>query len=72
MQMSAPLVDPHQEIGRLQKEIEGYLQQIQVIEQRAMTGKISRAFFAAFILDITGNFLPFTRGRKFGPIPNKI
>lgn len=33
----APLDNPAEEIRRLQKEIEGYLQQIQVIEQRAMT-----------------------------------
>ena len=36
----APLDNPAEEIGRLQKEIEGYLQQIQVIEQRAMTGEL--------------------------------
>ncbi|KAL4223193.1 hypothetical protein ACF0H5_016665 [Mactra antiquata] len=33
---SAPLDDPGQEIVRLQREMEAYLQQIQVIEQRAM------------------------------------
>ena len=34
------LDNPVQEIGRLQKEIEGYLQQVQVIEQRAMRGML--------------------------------
>lgn len=35
-----PSDQPAKEIERLQREMESYLQQIQVIEQRALQGKI--------------------------------
>lgn len=35
---SAPIDQPAKEIERLQREMEGYLQQIQVIEQRVLRG----------------------------------
>lgn len=35
---TVPADDPDEEILRLQREMEGYLQQIQVLEQRAMKG----------------------------------
>ena len=39
IQRSAPSDQPAKEIERLQREMEGYLQQIQVIEQRVLKGK---------------------------------
>ena len=39
VQRSAPSDQPAKEIERLQREMEGYLQQIQVIEQRVLKGK---------------------------------
>lgn len=38
---SLPADNPLQEIERMQKEMESYLQQIQVIEQKAMSGKLA-------------------------------
>lgn len=46
-----PSDQPAKEIERLQREMESYLQQIQVIEQRALRGKQSQFSFDIWILD---------------------
>lgn len=46
-----PSDQPAKEIERLQREMESYLQQIQVIEQRALRGKQSQFSFDMWILD---------------------
>lgn len=46
-----PSDQPAKEIERLQREMESYLQQIQVIEQRALRGKQTQFSFDIWILD---------------------
>lgn len=46
-----PSDQPAKEIERLQREMESYLQQIQVIEQRALRGKKTQFSFDIWILD---------------------
>lgn len=52
-----PSDQPAKEIERLQREMESYLQQIQVIEQRALRGKQTQYSFKVWILDQSATVL---------------
>ena len=56
-----PSDQPAKEIERLQREMESYLQQIQVIEQRALQGKI-----LLYISPCHLYFVVYNKVRSFG------